>query len=165
LGATVCTRGAPRCGSCPLASDCVAHKSDRTAELPSPRPRNTLPERQTAWLILLNEGQVLLEKRPPTGIWGSLWCFPELPMHADAQSFCARQYGEMIASHENLPPFSHAFTHFRLWVTTSVIQLEKRGVRAQEPGRVWLDISAAIRAAVPAPVRRILQSIQRKFEF
>ncbi len=40
LGATVCTRGTPKCAACPLAEDCVARLSDRIASLPMPRPRN-----------------------------------------------------------------------------------------------------------------------------
>ncbi len=159
LGAMICARSRPRCNPCPLNTICVAFNSDRTSELPSPKARSKLREKQTQWLVLLSRGQVLLEKRPSTGVWGSLWCFPELPMHADAQSFCLRHYGETIASHENLPPFSHAFTHFKLLVAPSVLELKKRGVRAQEPGRMWLDIAGATRAAVPTPVRRILQTL------
>src|SRR6185436_4500763 len=44
LGATVCTRGKPRCSNCPVAKDCVALREGRVAELPAPRKRKPLPE-------------------------------------------------------------------------------------------------------------------------
>ncbi|MGB1880849.1 MAG: A/G-specific adenine glycosylase, partial [Gammaproteobacteria bacterium] len=79
LGATVCTRSRPACPACPLREDCSARASDSQTRYPGPRPRRTLPERQTTFLILIDDhNRLLLERRPPAGIWGGLWCFPEL---------------------------------------------------------------------------------------
>ena len=89
LGATVCTRSRPLCRACPLAESCGALSHGRTAELPSPRPKPTLPERTTAFLILRDShGRVLLERRPPSGVWGGLWSFPECAAEADAEARC-----------------------------------------------------------------------------
>src|SRR5438067_1934858 len=52
LGATVCTRTAPRCGACPVAQDCIARVDDRIAELPAPRPKKTLPQRSVRMLVI-----------------------------------------------------------------------------------------------------------------
>src|SRR5574341_1248690 len=76
LGATVCTRN-PDCGAYPVRADCVARKTGRTAELPAPRARKTLPLRKATWFVYRHDGSVLLERRPSSGIWGGLWCFPE----------------------------------------------------------------------------------------
>ncbi len=70
LGATVCTRSLPGCEHCPLAWSCVAFARGRVAAYPTPRPRRTTPVRSVAMLLLLREGKILLEKRPPSGIWG-----------------------------------------------------------------------------------------------
>src|SRR5690625_2663221 len=76
LGATVCTRGTPRCDACPLTRDCYARRHDAQAELPQRRARKTLPERDCQMLILQHRDHVLLQRQPATGIWGGLWSLP-----------------------------------------------------------------------------------------
>ena len=72
LGAMVCTRAAPRCGDCPVATDCVAVATDRVAVLPSPRPAKPRPTRAVRVLLLEHAGTILLEKRPALGIWAAV---------------------------------------------------------------------------------------------
>ncbi|MFN2327817.1 MAG: A/G-specific adenine glycosylase [Chromatocurvus sp.] len=83
LGATVCTRSSPACSECPLSSDCLAHKQGTATDYPGKKPRKVLPVRTTTFILAQGDtGEWLLEQRPPSGIWGGLWCFPAL---ADAQ--------------------------------------------------------------------------------
>jgi A/G-specific adenine glycosylase len=143
LGATVCTR-IPDCGACPVKAGCVARKTDRVAELPAPRRRKTLPLKRTTWFVYLHAGKVLLERRPSSGIWGGLWCFPE---HALMK-------GRVKSK---LEPIDHGFTHFKLRIEPLLYE-----VRAPETaGCLWLDVSEAPEAAVPAPVKKLLQDLQR----
>jgi A/G-specific adenine glycosylase len=79
LGASVCTRTKPRCETCPLADICIARATGRTAQLPEARPRKSIPQREATLLVLLDGKRVLLETRPPAGIWGGLLSLPELP--------------------------------------------------------------------------------------
>src|SRR5204863_205173 len=83
-GATVCTRKNPACSRCPVARDCVALRDGRIEELPAVRKRKTLPLKHATWLVLLHQGEVLLERRPGAGIWGGLWVFPEASNEARA---------------------------------------------------------------------------------
>ena len=85
LGATLCTRTQPNCVACPVAHDCVAFNEKRQDELPSPRPRKALPHRALRVLLIERSGEILLERRPPMGVWGGLWSLPELPLDADVQ--------------------------------------------------------------------------------
>ncbi len=155
LGATVCTRAHPACARCPVGADCVALREGRIAELPAPRPRRARPLRRSTWLVLLRAGSVLLERRPGTGIWGGLWAFPELS-RGKAQSFCRRNLALEVARPRRLPPIERGFTHFRLRVQPLRCQVRSVLPRAEAPGRMWLDLEDAARAAVPTPVRRII---------
>ena len=134
LGATVCVRGKPRCDDCPLNQDCVAHEQGRTAELPSPRPRKAVPQRHTRMLVLLHAGEVLLEKRVASGIWGGLWSLPEIAADADIRELCVRRYGVKAGAHEALPRIAHGFTHFKLDIDPLRIKVEKVMPRAAAPG-------------------------------
>jgi A/G-specific adenine glycosylase len=161
LGASVCTRARPACASCPLGASCEARSQGKVQAYPRPRPRKPVPLKQTVMLLLLREGEVLLEKRPPAGIWGGLWCLPEISPGADPRDYCRRRMGARLASARRLPLLRHGFTHFTLNITPVVCQLAGASPSASEPGQVWLPLEEAAQAAVPAPVRKLLNSLQK----
>ena len=159
LGATVCTRRRPRCGECPVRAFCAALATDRVSALPTPKPRKALPQRRTMMLVLQRAGEILLEKRPPAGIWGGLWCFPEEDADADPVAACARRYGAKVAPGAMLPLVAHGFTHFRLDILPQTAQVQSWPQRAEEPGRLWISPEDALQAALPAPVRGIVEQL------
>ncbi|MGH8746403.1 MAG: NUDIX domain-containing protein, partial [Burkholderiales bacterium] len=145
-----------RCDACPLAARCVARRDGRTAQLPAPRARKPVPERIVTWLVLMHAGRVLLERRPAPGLWGGLWALPESEPRAFA-AVCRRRFGCEARSAHRLDPIEHPFTHFRLRATPAVIALRAAPAAGVEaPGRIWLDLTDASGAAVPAPVKRLL---------
>ena len=155
LGATVCTRTRPACGRCPVAQACVALREGRIGELPAARKRKTLPLKRATWLVLLHQGAVLLERRPGAGIWGGLWVFPE-GRQKDAARFCRTEFSCEIAKARKMPVIEHGFTHFRLNIQPIRCSVKTKLPRAEAPGRIWLEVADAVRAAVPAPVRKLL---------
>jgi A/G-specific adenine glycosylase len=154
LGAAVCVRNSPRCNECPLRDTCVARRENLTAQLPQARPPRFVPERSTAMLIASRQGEVLLEKRPAPGVWGGLWCFPEVDAARIAEE-CIGRYGLEATAIERLVEIEHGFTHFRLRITPVVVTVRPRA-GAEEPGRIWLTPEDALGAAIPVPVKRIL---------
>jgi len=157
LGALVCTRSAPACMSCPVNSDCIAHTRRRTAELPTPRPKKTLPERQVQMLLLLDRGELMLEKRPARGIWGGMWSLPELPVDSDPARHCCTNFGFTAHTQQVLPQLSHSFTHFKLHIQPVQLQIASR--HASSPGQVWLPPVDALAAALPAPIRTLVAQL------
>ena len=155
LGATVCTRRSPRCNQCPVKKECIARKHDRVAELPAPRPRKPLPQKQVTWLVLRHGGEVLLEKRPAPGIWGGLWSFPEAPAK-HLESYCRSALGCELRSTKKLEALEHGFTHFRLRIRPLLCEVARKAPRAESSGRLWIDLADAAGAALPAPVRKLL---------
>ena len=161
LGATVCTRAKPACGRCPVARRCVARREDRIEELPAARTRKPLPLKRSTWIILLHQGSVLLERRPSSGIWGGLWVFPEL-VSGLPEAFCRKALGCDVKQSQRLPGIEHGFTHFRLNIRPIRCSVRKILPRAEAPGRIWLDLDDAIRAAVPAPVKKLLLELNER---
>jgi len=159
LGATVCTRGRPGCESCPFTADCLANIQGRQRELPAARPKKDIPEKSTAMLVLMNAGEVLLEKRPNSGIWGGLWSLPEFSGQDDPQ-IAAYRLGYAATVLAELPSFKHTFTHFRLFIQPWKLQVDTPRM-ASEPGRIWLSLDDLDGAALPTPVRRILMALRR----
>ena len=160
LGAMLCTRSKPKCNMCPVQNDCVAFQSGRVGELPTPRSRKTVPERHSTFLLLMHGNDILLEKRPGNGIWGGMWCPPQFDDEAAAKDWFV-QNGMDASDGDRLETFSHTFTHFKLHITPLKIQLSRKPLRAEQAGSVWLDVGEALRAAIPVPVRSMLNELRR----
>ena len=87
LGATVCSRANPNCPRCPLQGRCLARLRNEVDRYPARKPSRALPLRSVAMFVFQDrDGRVLLEKRPPNGIWGSLYSLPQIDMPSPAQS-------------------------------------------------------------------------------
>ncbi|MEJ1959931.1 MAG: NUDIX domain-containing protein [Nitrosomonadales bacterium] len=160
LGAQLCTRSKPRCEDCPLKADCAARKQGLVGLLPAPRPRKVLPEKHSTFLLLCKGPDILLEKRPGSGIWGGLWCPPQLEDEIDIVPYCAKKFGVEVARILTMPVLLHTFTHFKLHISPLILQVADNPELMPEPGKVWLGIDDALRAAIPTPVRKLLQSLR-----
>ena len=159
LGATVCTRGRPACERCPLAQMCVARASGREAQLPQPRPKKAVPLRHVRVAVIEQGAAVLLERRPPAGIWGGLLSLPELPEEAVLPEWLAARFGAAVGECRPLPVLRHVFSHFRLDIEPFHCVLSARPAVVAEEGLEWLALDALAEAGLPAPVRRILESL------
>jgi A/G-specific adenine glycosylase len=161
LGATLCSRSKPQCSNCPLMKTCAAYQHNRVTELPTPKPRKVIPEKFTTMLILQHGDEVLLEKRPPTGIWGGLWSFPETDVKLGFETIVLNQFAMIAETSQPLPALSHAFTHFKLHIQPQPMQVLTVSPNICEPKYVWLSIDDAIGAAISTPIRKILHSLQK----
>jgi A/G-specific adenine glycosylase len=159
FGATLCTRAEPACPACPLRAGCIAHRDGRTAELPHAKPGKPLPERVARMLILEDEDRrVLLQRRPSTGVWASLWSLPE---HADeiaARDWFERHLVGDVADAEALAPVLHGFTHYRLRILPSrITHVQPRDAVGDNPDLRWASRAELQAIGLPAPVRRLLE--------
>jgi A/G-specific adenine glycosylase len=102
---------------------------------------------------------VLLETRPPAGIWGGLLSLPELPEAADAPQWATQRFACRVIAVSPAPTLDHAFSHFRLRITPLLLDVEPSSA-AMEPGLHWTAGEDLAAAALPAPVRRILEELQ-----
>jgi A/G-specific adenine glycosylase len=107
-------------------------------------------------LALMRAGEVLLEKRPPAGIWGGMWCLPESTGRTDLEAHCLKRFGAHVVEVEALETIPHGFTHFTLDIQPLRLRVSALAPSATEPGMMWLPLEEARGAAIPAPVRRIL---------
>jgi A/G-specific adenine glycosylase len=159
LGATLCTRAGPSCGRCPLADRCRALAEGEPTRYPQPKPRRTLPVRSARMLVVRNPaGEILLERRPPTGVWGGLWGLPECAPATEPDDWCRERLGAAAQRVEKLPARRHTLSHFHLDITPLHIRLrvEPRAVADDERLR-WYDPQRPAPVGLAAPVARILR--------
>ncbi|MGD8483381.1 MAG: A/G-specific adenine glycosylase [Thioalkalispiraceae bacterium] len=160
FGATLCRRK-PDCPQCPLAEYCLACQAGNPTDYPSPRPRKSLPVRQSRMLVLLDaQQQVLLIQRPPSGIWGGLWSLPECPANHDIHEWCQQALGLQVEQPSPQPAIRHTFSHFHLDITPIRAIVTDSGRLAMEAdGRVWYNTRLPDALGLPAPVKKLLKTI------
>ena len=161
LGATLCTRSRPQCPRCPVASGCIALREGSTATLPAAKPARALPTRATTMLVVRDgRGRVLLERRPPTGVWARLWSFPETDDGAGAADRLRERYALRVDVWTALPAFRHTFSHYHLEVTPLLFAGAARTESiGDDPDLAWYPREELAALGLPAPVRRLLESL------
>jgi A/G-specific adenine glycosylase len=160
LGATVCTARKPACTQCPIAVDCAAHAQDAVARYPQPKPRKVRPRRQARLLLAYDrDGALLLERRPPLGIWGGLWCPPMLDDERLASEGAAALLDD-ARDIEPLPSIAHGFTHFDLELQPLRLKVEPPPALGEPGSWRWVAPADVLSLGLPAPIRKLLASIR-----
>jgi A/G-specific adenine glycosylase len=169
LGATVCTRSSPNCAHCPLADDCQALTHGDQRDYPGKKPRKVLPVKSTCFLIVRSAAagsnnaagtDIWLEKRPANGIWGGLWCFPEIDQPTIAKTRCLDLCGTEPVAVEVKTTFRHTFSHYHLDITPVVAELDASPLTVMEGSRqLWYDLRHPPQIGLAAPVATLLTKL------
>ena len=161
LGATVCTRNNPQCNKCPVRPGCLAEQTLCQHKFPVPSPKKQLPVRKTVFAILENRaGEILLVQRPPAGIWGGLWSFPECPPEHDITSWLKKQWGYKAGRIEYKQPLLHTFSHFRLDIIPVHVLVDHRDSAIRDTSQYcWYKPADNRLIGMATPVRKLLRQI------
>lgn len=156
LGATLCTRSNPGCDTCPVSIDCQALSLGIVQELPSRKPATKVSDKTVHLLILRDDaGRVLLEKRPPTGIWGGLWCLPSAESIEDVKS----TLGVSTVNPISLPPLEHRLSHIRMTLK-AVLATAKDARQVRCSGQLsWFDRDQQKSLGLPKPITELLTKL------
>jgi A/G-specific adenine glycosylase len=160
LGATVCLPRTPACGGCPVRGDCRARIQGNPGAYPERKPRKSLPVRETVFVLARREdGALWLERRPPSGIWGGLWCFPESASD-DAVLPLLTSRGLRGHATTRLPPLRHTFSHFHLDIQPLLVDVHPEGRRVADAGAgIWRRPEERDGIGLAAAVIRVLDAI------
>ncbi len=156
LGATLCTPRRPACLLCPFEATCLARRVGREASLPERAARKVVPTRRASLLLVTRGDDVLLERRPPTGIWGGLWSLPE----GEPDDGALARFGPATRV-ERVAGFVHGFTHFVLHADVLRVRIEPDAIgtpgAVESPGASrWIALDALDSIGLPTPIRALL---------
>ena len=162
LGATLCTRSKPDCHHCPMTLDCKAYTQNLQLELPKSKPKKSIPLRHTRIVLIETEdAHILLEKRPPTGIWGGLYSLPELTIDTslkEAQQQCAKAFNCTLSSPMETNPFQHTFSHFKLELQPLEFKSSNRQSLINDANHfIWVKKEQLSELGMPSPISKYLK--------
>ena len=156
IGATLCTRTKPGCTDCPLAQACVAYAKEAIATYPGKKKFQPLPVKAT-YMVMFFDGAhaVFLKQRPNKGLWGGLWCFPQV----DALMAVKREFGISALQKHTWPSFRHTFTHFHLDITPVLVTVKPKEAVSLKEG-VWYDLFDPPQCGLAKPVKSLLEQLE-----
>ncbi|QSX41729.1 A/G-specific adenine glycosylase [Shewanella cyperi] len=164
IGASICSRSRPDCGVCPVAVDCHAQLSGRQSEFPGKKPKKTIPAK-AGWMLIQMQGpEVQLIKRPPSGIWGGLWCFPQF---ASEQELRAHIEAKQLAGEaELLDGFRHTFSHFHLDIQPVLLSCKPGSAHQvmEDGGALWYNVRQPQKLGLAAATERILETLVQRLK-
>ncbi len=153
FGATLCTRSKPSCSQCPLSAHCKAYANGRTAELPHGKPKTAKPTKTTYMLLIKNANdEFYLQQNPPSGIWGGLWCPPQVEAITDPITLNSLKL-EVL---QTLPIYKHTFSHYHLQITPVMCRLKSNTQRTAESNETWYRLGSEQEFGLAAPVKKLL---------
>ncbi len=166
IGSLICSRSSPKCNECPLKQGCQARQQARQADFPGKKPRKQLPVRQTRMLVVLNDqNQLYLQKRPPSGVWGGLWSLPEISADEIADNLSCLitdTLGMPVDILEELPKRRHTFSHFHLDIYPLLCRCKTTaGDCVRDHESFWYHPQQQEKVGLAAPITRLLQEINQ----
>lgn len=161
LGAIVCTRSKPKCELCPLNTGCIAYANHSWGSYPGKKPKQTLPEKTAYFLLMQSESQVWLEQRPPVGLWGGLFCFPQFAVQEELTQWL-QQRGIVSTALQQLTAFRHTFSHFHLDIVPMWLNNTSAQGCMDDGAGLWYNLVQPPSVGLAAPVERLLRQLAKE---
>jgi A/G-specific adenine glycosylase len=121
LGSMICTVKEPACACCPLRGVCKARILGKPEDYPSKRIRKMIPHVGSVSAVIKRDGKVLLRQRPPSGLLGGLWEFPnwrtkekQSSLRPRLRNHIRKDIGITANVKELIGTFRQTFSHFKL---------------------------------------------------
>ncbi|KAA0416683.1 A/G-specific adenine glycosylase [Salmonella enterica] len=159
LGAMVCTRSKPKCTLCPLQNGCIAAAHESWSRYPGKKPKQTLPERTGYFLLLQHNQEIFLAQRPPSGLWGGLYCFPQFAREDELREWLAQRHVN-ADNLTQLNAFRHRFSHFPRDIVPMWLPVSSLDAGMDEGSALWYNLAQPPSVGLAAPVERLLQQLR-----
>lgn len=161
LGAICCTTKNPNCAHCPLQTTCLAKLQDQVRQFPHKKIKKVLPHKEEQFLLMHNEdNKIFLEKRPPVGLWGGLWCIPSISMDSCPEAFIKQNYQFECLNVKELLHLKHSFSHFHLHIRALSVYTRAQAYGVCEPTGKWFSPNEVVHLGLAKPVTTIIKHFQ-----
>ena len=157
LGATICTPRSPKCVLCPWEGACAARAAGVAEDLPARAPKKAKPTRHgVAFWIVDGAGQVLLRRRPESGLLGGMMEFPSTDWTEDPCDWPTAVAEAPVVATDwmDAGEVRHTFTHFHLRLTV----VRGRADGAREGRGIWVHPRNFADHALPTLMKKVVKA-------
>ncbi|MGI2144020.1 NUDIX domain-containing protein [Shewanella frigidimarina] len=102
-----------------------------------------IPTKSRHFLWIESCGKLLLDKRVDDGIWGALWCLPQIDIEP-----------ELLGDHVKLQgSFKHTFSHYKLDGKVWIINDSYTEITPRQ----WIPFDNLNDLGLPKPIRKLIE--------
>ncbi len=163
LGSMLCTTKEPQCLRCPLRNLCQGYLSGKPESYPPRTIKKTIPHITAISAVIEKDKKVLLNQRPPVGLLGGLWEFPNWKIEGEKRfglrNYIKKEMGINVKVKESLGTFQQTYSHFKL--TLHVFHCQP--LNGKEKGK-WVPIRKLPLLPMSRIHRRIAQMIDNEIK-
>jgi A/G-specific adenine glycosylase len=144
LGALICSPTNPKCGQCPVNTDCSAYKENTQNRLPVKTSSLKIKEEKLHYVYVTHSDQLLIKKRDHKSIWKGLYEFPEFENY----------FKKFEIIHTHL--IKHKLSHKLLLITISEIRIKSEEFYniARKTNAIILTKNELKNYAFPKPLKK-----------
>ena len=108
--------------------------------------------------MMQHDREVFLQQRPPSGLWGGLYCFPQFADETALRDWLAERQipAEKLTQ---LTAFRHTFSHFHLDIVPMWLSVSSFASCMDEGSALWYNLAQPPVVGLAAPVERLLQQL------
>jgi A/G-specific adenine glycosylase len=169
FGALQCVPRNPDCDVCPLASICVARKSNSVGLLPVKGKKPKVRSRHFNYFVIQSKGRVGMRRRNGNDIWKGLYDFylvetdsPVTPSKALRKDKLLRSAG--VKSAVEAGKMQHQLTHQKLYITFIAVTPEKENPAkfstVSDPVAFY-SMAQAEKLPKPVPVKLFIEQMKK----
>jgi len=167
LGSMLCIPKDPHCPRCPLHRFCKGRASGEPERFPSKSIKKKIPHIEAISAVIEENGKVLLKQRPPKGLLGGLWEFPNWRnegkqrsrLRSRLRNTTKKEMKMNVEVKEFIGVFQQTYSHFKL--TLHVFHCQPLNGRGK--GK-WVPIRNLTLLPMSKIHRRIAQVIEEEME-
>lgn len=112
-------------------------------------------------MLMMQHGEkVWLEQRPPVGLWGGLYCFPQFATSAELNAWLSARQIDATALEQGIA-FRHTFSHFHLDIVPMWLALPSSGAAMDDGAGLWYNLAQPPSVGLAAPVERLLKQLHQ----
>lgn len=159
LGAMVCTRSKPEVRAVSAEQRLRGLREPFMGGISGQKTEADPPERTGYFLLMQHGDEVFLSQRPPVGLWGGLFCFPQFADEAELREWLAQR--QIKADNlTQLTAFRHTFSHFHTDIVPMWLTVHSSGACMDEGNALWYNLAQPPSVGLAAPVERLLQQLK-----
>jgi A/G-specific adenine glycosylase len=145
LGSSICTPREPTCLLCPIVAYCEAHAQGVQEDRPILEIKAAVPHYIVTAAVIQRDGQVLIARRPASGLLGGMWEFPGGKVEPGEgllqglQREIREELDTDIHVGSQIGVYRHAYTHFKITLHAFFCHIEEKEPRPLEASEIrWV---------------------------
>ncbi len=166
IGATICLpNGKPHCEKCPISNYCNSFKKGNPLDYPIKKIKKQRKIEKKTVLLIYSYDQVMIQKRPDTGLLAGLLEFPMIDGEVEKEEVLSwlKNQGYEVYRIKKGKKAKHIFSHIEWHMTSWEVKADHAAVfENDENKQQWVDCEKISEITLPTAFKVFREMVKRR---